>query len=214
MLKKILTSASIITIGSMSFAQARPSIKDLTSSKTAQSVSASLPSTPRIPGQLQEHSFGIGIGQTFLNWDFSDNGQDAITVDAFYNYSASHSFDFFANFHYSSHKSRGRKLSLLGAAGSLKMKAFQFDAFTPYGLAGLGFYLPSATRVIEGSLVKSDTKLVFGINLGVGFDLALNNRYSVGALVQYHDPFDVNQEYQADVEGAYTKLLMTAFYRY
>lgn len=29
-----------------------------------------------------------------------------------------------------------------------------------------------------------------------------------------HNPFDVKQDEQADVEGAYSKLLLTAFYKF
>ena len=34
---------------------------------------------------IGSHSFGIGLGQTFLTGDFGENGEDSITIDLYYN---------------------------------------------------------------------------------------------------------------------------------
>ncbi|EQC44412.1 hypothetical protein [Bacteriovorax sp. DB6_IX] len=92
--------------------------------------------------KLKVHSLGVGIGQTFLQGDFKDHGEDKITADLFYNYSASHSFDFLANFHYSTHEYRKKKVTATGLALGIKAKMFNFDNFSPFATGGLGFYSP------------------------------------------------------------------------
>ena len=41
--------------------------------------------------------WGLGLGQTFLTGDFGKNGEDSITVDLYYKYKASYSFDLIVN---------------------------------------------------------------------------------------------------------------------
>lgn len=155
---------------------------------------------------LKKHSLGLGLGQTILFGDFDKNGDNGIRVDAFYGYSASYSFDLLANLHYSEHSFQGREVSVGGVAASIKGKAFQFDNFSPFALAGLGFYLPQIN--------DSDTKWTFGTNFGAGVDLLLNNHFTFGFLVQFHNPFDVKQENAPKVEGSYSKVLLTTMYTF
>lgn len=162
-------------------------------------------------GQTHAHSIGIGFGQTFLTGNFNDYGEDKITLpDLFYSYSASHSFDMLVNGHYSSHTYNNRKVTIPGLAVSVKAKLFQFDAFSPFALGGLGFYRP---QISEGAY-ESKAKLTFGLNLGFGGDLKLNDMFTVGVLVQYHNPFDVKQDNAKKVEGSYAKLLITGMYTF
>lgn len=162
-------------------------------------------------GQTHAHSAGIGFGQTFLTGSFGDYGEDKIALpDLFYAYSASHSFDMLVNGHYSSHSYNNRKVKIPGASVSVKAKLFQFDAFSPFALGGLGFYRPQ----ISDGAYESKAKLTFGINLGVGGDLKLNDMFTVGVLVQYHNPFDVKQDNAKKVEGSYAKLLITGMYTF
>ena len=128
-------------------------IEVLTSKENAKEVpatSSKAETKSRVPGRLKQHSVGIGTGQTFLRGDMEDNGDDKITLDFFYNYAASHSFDFFANFHYHSHELNQREVTLTGLAMGIKAKAFQFDSFSPFGVAGLGFYAPKQSAKSMG----------------------------------------------------------------
>ena len=59
---------------------------------------------PRIPNGLKKHSIGIGIGQTFLVGEFEDLGENKITWDLLYSYSASHSYDLLMNFHHEKYR--------------------------------------------------------------------------------------------------------------
>lgn len=172
-----------------------------------------LPAKPS-SGGLQSHSIGIGLGQTFLLGDFGDNGEDKIAADLLYAYKASHSFDFYANFHTSAHKLRETKSTITGLALGIRGRAYQFDAFAPFIVAGLGFYQPKVKRYVDTTLLESEEKITFGVHVGGGADLQLSRRVSVGVMGHYHNPFDVQQDLGPDVEGAYFKLLLTAMYHF
>jgi hypothetical protein len=167
-----------------------------------------------LASRFKGHSFGIGLGQTFLHGDFSKNGQNSITVDAYYEYKASYSFDLLINGHFSGHKMGEKESNLTGVAAGIKGKIMNFDAFTPFFVGGLGFYLPQVTRSVENKIVESDSKVTFGTHFGLGADLELNRNYTVGLIAHVHNPFDVEQELLPEVKGFYYKLLFTLFYKF
>ena len=142
------------------------------------------------------------------------NGNDKITPDIYYTYSASYSFDFVANAHYSTHTFLNREATIKGLALAVKGKGFQFDAFSPFVLGGLGFYLPSVKRPQGNDIVETRKQLVFGVNVGAGAELRLNSDVVVGVIAHYHDPFDVRQEVGAKLECSYMKLLILASYTF
>ncbi|MBF0366626.1 MAG: hypothetical protein HQK50_13720 [Oligoflexia bacterium] len=160
------------------------------------------------------HTFGLGLGETFLMGNFDKHGDDAITADLLYTYSASHSFDLFADFHRSKHKKAQEKVILQGAAAGIKGKMYHFDAFSPFVVGGLGFYRPRVTRTVLGNYGESGAKTSFGFMLGGGLYLRLNKSVTVGMLALYHDPFDVKQDVGPKVSGAYFKLMLTASYAF
>ena len=212
---KNILPATLIVAGFFSSPVNAKSIKDLTSNKTAKSNKSKVDEVAQLTGAATKyHAVGVGIGQTFLAGDFSDTGDDSITADLFYEYSASHSFDFIANFHYSKHDFRTTSTTVSGLALGIKAKLFNFDSFSPFALGGLGFYGPRMERDFDGTVVKSDSKIVFGYHAGVGAELDLNHRVKVGFMGTMHNPFDVRQETQPEVEGAYYKLLLTIFYKF
>jgi hypothetical protein len=198
--------------------QIKPNIGVLTGDANARKVSNDIPSSDqnesRIPGEIRKHSLGIGLGQTFLNSDFHDHGTDKITPEIYYNYSASYTFDFMANFHWSNHKYIDKNVTIKGVALSIKGKGYQFDAFSPFVVGGLGFYEPEATRTINGVSTKTREQLVFGTNLGAGVELRLNSEYVVGVIAHYHNPFSVRQEVNGDLDGSYFKLLILGMYTF
>lgn len=191
-----------------------PNIKKITSGEKAQEVATTLPEPARIPGEINLHSLGVGVGQTFLAGDFSDNGDDSITGEIFYSYSASHSFDFFSNLHYSKHEFSDKSVVLPGLALGIKAKLYQFDSFSPFIVGGLGFYRPQVTSNPGTGPVKSEAKTSFGNHFGIGAELRLNRHYSMGLLAHYHNPFDIKQELGPEIEGSYSKLLITGLYSF
>ena len=212
---KNIIPATLIVAGFVSSPVYSQSIKQLTSDKQSKKVENKVDEVARMTGtSTKYHSIGIGVGQTFLQSDFADTGEDKITAELFYEYAASHSFDFLANFHYSTHKYLAQKTTITGLALGIKAKMFNFDAFAPYATGGFGFYNPKQKREINGEIVESKSKLTFGYHFGAGAELDLNKNVKVGFLGALHNPFDVSQETQPEVEGSYYKLLLTVFYKF
>ena len=199
--------------------QVKPNIHQLTNEKTAKKVTSenaeNEDNSHRIPNELHKHSLGIGIGQTFLQSSLGDNGNDKITTDLYYNYSASYSFDFLANAHYSTHHYLNRSATIEGLALAIKGKMYQIDAFSPFVFGGFGFYNPSESRAdSSGVITETKSQIVFGINAGVGVELRLNSTYTIGAILHYHDPFDVRQDVGPKLEASYVKMLLTVLYTF
>lgn len=214
----IATFCSLCLVQNVAFSQAKKKqIQNITSTESAEKVEEKLETPSTNSGsddELKIHSVGVGLGQTFLGSDLKDNGDSSITADIYYNYSASYSFDLLVNAHYSKHKIGLKESILLGTAIGIKAKFYQYDSFAPFFVAGLGFYAPKVTRELNGTLKKSQSKLVFGDHFGFGADLRLNRRTMVGIIAHYHNPFDLKQELDPEIEGHYYKLLITAFYSF
>ena len=137
---------------------------------------------------------------------FGDNG---ITADLLYTYTASYSFDLLINIHQSTHEYREKKVTLRGYSMGIKGRSYEFDSFSPFILGGLGFYLPQIT---ESDGDTSESKWTFGFNAGGGVDLRLNDKVVTGLLAQFHKPFEIKQDETKDVSGSYFKLLLTVMY--
>ena len=211
---KIIVPVIVLVTGTQTV-MAKSAIQDLTSKKKAETVQGSTSSlSSQIPKGLNKHSLGVGIGQTFVAGDFADHGEDKITWDLLYSYSASHSFDLLTSFHVSKHEYQNQYTRLMGGTIGIKAKLLQFDAFSPFGVGGFGFYSPKVKRNVGGRLIESESKVTFGYHLGAGADLRLNDRVTVGLLAQYHNPFDVKQDLGTEVEGRYYKLLITTLYTF
>jgi hypothetical protein len=218
---KAIKPAVIIIAGFCVFEAHSNSIRDLTSKETSEKAqSGQIPaettsqSSSRVISTLKNHYIGVGIGQTFLKGDMRPNGSDKLGVDLFYAYTASLSFDFIANFHTSSHKRNQNKVTNSGLALGIKGRFYQYDNFAPFVLGGFGFYQPKLKRTFGTQVISSESKIVFGNHIGLGAELKLNRKMTVGALMHLHNPFDVQQDNQPDVEGSYYKLMMTALYSF
>ena len=214
---KIVSIALLSAIGTFSaYSQikVKPSIVDLTSKETSKSVSGRIPKPKRAPEEIKKHSFGVGIGQTFLNSELGQNGDDHITIDLYYNYSASHSFDLLVNLHHSSHDRLPRKASITGLAVGIKGRLFQFDSFSPFVVGGLGFYAPTVTRYEKGSFTETPMNIAFGSHFGAGGELKLNDKFKIATLLHFHNPFDSRQEMGKVLEGSYYKLLINSYYTF
>ena len=188
-------------------------IKELTSDREAKKVKDRRPDPARSMN-FNAHAVGIGIGQTFLQGDFKDNGRDNIGWELLYNYSASYSYDMLVTGHFSSHKNLQRRTQLAGLTVGIKARIFQFDSFAPFVHGGLGFYSPVLKRPMgeEGVLTRSRSQVTFGTQVGLGAELTLNPSFKMGLMGHYHNPFDIKQDSGPDVEGSYFKLLITFLY--
>lgn len=158
--------------------------------------------------KINQHGIGLGFGQTFLLGNFQNYGDNKITGDIFYTYSASYSFDFMANLHTSNHSYKNKDIYLRGLTFNIKGRSYEFDNFSPYFVGGLGFYQP----IIVKDGVESEAKNTFGFSIGAGTDLRLNNHFAMGLMAVLHNPFDIKQDETQDVRGSYFKLLLTTMY--
>ena len=207
---------AFLSLNCFSQATPKPNIINLTSQKTSRSVSKSIPEADhKISSKdLKRHSLGVGIGQTFLGSELGQNGDDSITLDLYYDYSASYSFDLAINFHHSTHKIIKREATITGLAVGVKGRLFQFDAFSPFVLGGLGFYAPTVTRLKNNVLEKTPFSIAFGSHFGAGGELKLNEKFKIAALIHFHNPFDIKQDLEKELEGSYYKLLLNTHYTF
>ena len=159
--------------------------------------------------EINKHSLGIGLGQTFLFGNFEKKGDNKITADLLYSYTASYTFDLLINAHISTHEYREKAVFLRGYAFSIKARSYEFDSFSPFLLGGLGFYMP---QIRNSAGETSEAKYTFGVNFGGGVDLRLNSKVVTGVLAQDHHPFDIKQDETETVRGSYFKLLLTVMY--
>jgi opacity protein-like surface antigen len=169
-------------------------LKEKVKAQAKEVVSSAVRSAER---EIHKHAIGIGLGQTFLLGQFEK-----------YTYTASYSFDLLINIHSSHHQFAEKEVWLRGYTMSIKARSYEFDAFSPFLLGGLGFYSPQISNNGQESKVKN----TFGFNFGAGADLRLNHKMIIGIILQYHKPFEVKQEETADIRGSYAKLLLTAMY--
>lgn len=170
------------------------------------------PPRPFIPGTIHTHSLSLGIGQVFLYGELGKHGTDSIIFDLHYTFSASHSFSFFTNTHYSIHKKEGeeKEAKLMGIAPGIKAHLWQFDSLSPYTLAGLGFY---ATRTTDDQ-EKAGEGVTLGIHMGAGIDLLLNERVVTGVLLHIHNPFNPEAEAHKKAGGFYGKMMLNIGYTF
>lgn len=205
---KIQTPATKEELVTKEPVKAEAEVKTPAKESKVESESSSAPA----PRRLQLHTFGVGLGETFLMGNYAKHGEDKITMDLFYAYAASYSFDVLVNAHWSTHEDKRERMRVAGLNAAIKSRLFEFDNFSPFVMGGLGFYAPRAKRYVGGDLKKSEQKLTFGPNFGGGADLRLNDQWTVGALGQLHWPFSIKQDDQSDLKGYYFKLLLTLAY--
>jgi hypothetical protein len=164
--------------------------------------------TPMSPGS---HNLSFGLGQTFLLGKLGDMNnviryENALGFQAKYNYGVSDLFAFQSDFGYSSHTNGDLKLWHLSAG--MRTNLVYYDRLVPYLNAGLGFYHPSLT-LVDRSTVSAT---VFGLELGGGLDLFLNDRLFFGSSLTYHNMFSSTQNTSKnipyDVGGAFVTFLI------
>ena len=155
---------------------------------------------------VSRHSIGIDLGQVFLHGNnFGKKYNNSLGFGLRYNYAASDIFELEADFSGSNHSENALKImySTLG----LKTNFIYYDKLVPYATVGLGFYKPRIQ-------VQNDiaTKTAFGMRLGLGADLLLNEHVSIGVMMNYRNIFSSNAKLlngnQYDVSGAFTNFLM------
>lgn len=188
--------------------------KDSSEAPSEASTPDSNTSSNNYSRKTKKHGLGLGLGQSILGGKYAKYGDDKITLDFFYTYIASYSFDLLLNLTLNRFEKNQNTVNFRGLSIDIKGRLYDFDQFSPYFIGGVGFYQPSweIDPEDDGTFIESDKKMVFGINAGLGADLALNDKFSIGLLGALYFPFSVAQDNGPDVKGRMFKFLLTGFY--
>ena len=186
--------------------------------------------SPFSPGS---HNISLDLGQVFLVGDLT-KFQNTLGTQLHYNYGVSDLFSFDSSLGYSQHSSG--QFSLFTLLSGVRMNLSWFDKIIPYGIFGLGFYLPSyldttatptrtsSTGPSNGSgssssspdlsTLPSVSALLFGVHLGAGVDLSLSRNVFFGASLLFHQMFGTTQTMAngtlMNVGGAYATFFLHA----
>ena len=133
----------LMVLVTMSFFISNAAFSDDSVKKVVEKAKAEVkqPTAPAMR-EINKHGLGLGLGQTFLFGNFEKRGDNKITADILYSYTASYTFDLLVNAHFSTHEYKDRAVFLRGTAISIKGRSYEFDSFSPFLLGGLGFYMP------------------------------------------------------------------------
>ena len=177
--------------------------------------------SPFSPGS---HNVSLDLGQVFLMGDLA-KFQNSLRTELHYNYGVSDLFSFDSSLGYSQHSSG--QFSLFSLLGGARMNLSWFDRVIPYGIFGLGFYLPSyvdTSAAPKGSIsstnpsasnlstLPSVSALLFGVHFGAGIDLSISRNAFFGTSLLFHQMFGTTQALASgtllSLGGAYTTFFM------
>lgn len=135
------------------------------------------------PFSPNSHNVSLAVGQVFMMGDLGKYN-DNIGGQLQYTYGVSNIFGFNADLGYSSH-SNGQ-FSQTNLLTGLRTNLSTFDKVIPYLKGGLGFYRQSE----QLSNTVTINPLLFGIHVGPGVDLEINQQMYFGASLTFHDIFN------------------------
>ncbi len=162
------------------------------------------------PFSPDSHNFSLSVGQVFLLGDLGQSYNDNLGGALNYTYGVSDIFGFHSSFGYSSHSDGAFSMTTLNAG--LRMNLSWFDKIVPNLVFGLGFYKPSYSFGVTGE--DSISPVLFGLDLGPGVDLELNDRVFFGTSLQFHSIFGTNKTTPSgktiEAGGTFTAFLLHA----
>ncbi len=125
---------------------------------------------------LTHHLVGFNFGHTVLFGEWGDLYDDSISYNFLYGYEASQVFSFLINVGFSNHSGQGENsLSVKNIEPDLKVNFLYFDMLSVYGFGGFGIY-----PVSQSVGIANGSTLNFGVNLGLGLDLRIEDRLVFG----------------------------------
>lgn len=146
----------------------------------------------------KKHKVMFGVGQIFLFSDFSKKGNDKIVSDLEYIYVSQKKFDVTLDTHIFSLQKDDKEVTVWSMAPSIKYNFYKQESMTFYYKGAFGFY----------NVSMDESKWVFGVNLGAGAEVDLNDKYMVGIKTDYHMPFEVQFKNGDIIDGSYMRLLV------
>jgi opacity protein-like surface antigen len=130
------------------------------------------------------HSVGFLIGEAWPSGQIGGNIDGAVAPGLFYEYAASDVFSLYASGMKSNHDDG--QLKLLSTDLGFRANLVYYDKLTPFVDFGMGLYF---VNKIVGVANETASKTLFGMNLGLGADLDLSNRFFVGMMLSIHQMF-------------------------
>ncbi|MGK5089068.1 hypothetical protein WDW86_16040 [Bdellovibrionota bacterium FG-2] len=169
--------------------------------------------SPFSPGS---NNLGLDLGQVFLMGDLDSNYQSSIGTRLHYTYGVSDLFGFDSSLGFSDH-SEG-KFSMTTVLSGARMNLAWYDKVIPYVNFGFGFFRPSyelsnKDKDTGEMRTTSVSPLLFGVYMGPGLDLELNQQVFFGASLTFHDAFGTTKTTPngpMEVGGTFTSLMLRA----
>lgn len=132
-----------------------------------------------------DHSAGLMVGQVWTSGEIGKDVDGAVAPGIFYEYGASDIFSLYASAVTSKHNEG--KLNLTSTNLGMKASLFFLDKLSPYALVGAGLYF--VKRQYGPPNLEIAKKTVFGLNLGVGAELDLSDKFFVALELDIHNLF-------------------------
>lgn len=134
-----------------------------------------------------EHAAGLAIGQVWPSGDIANGDVDStLGPQIFYEYEASDIFSLFANAMPLSHTD-GR-LKVTTTSLGIKANLIYYDKLSPYAFFGMGLNFVNK-EFVTGGVSERAKKTLFGLNLGVGADLDINETFFAGMAFSLYNLF-------------------------
>ena len=172
-----------------------------------------VPPSLALANEEYPHAIGLQIGQAWPAGEIGKNREGALVPGFFYEYMASDVFSLSANLYRSSHNDGALKLN--SATVGIKANLVYFDKLSPYATLGAGLY---GVKNQVGAARETASKTVFGLALGVGADLDLNDQWFIGLLFNIHNLFSgsVNLPVngRTEISGRWSGFLLRGGFRF
>lgn len=164
-------------------------------------------------GSTGTHAVGLKVGQIWPTGNIGQGVDPAVKPGIFYEYGASDVFSIHAGILPTSF-SEGA-LSVFVTHASMKAHLFYFDRLAPYVMVGAGVYGVSQK---VGAAQETAKKTVFGIHLGFGADLDLNDKIFMGLGLDIHNLFTgtvtLPSNGRTEISGRLAAFLVHGGYRF
>jgi opacity protein-like surface antigen len=163
-------------------------------------------------GSAGGHSAGLQFGQVWPAGLIGEGVDGSIAPGLFYEFAASQIFAMQVNLVRSSHND---KLTLFSSSAGIRANLTFFDRLVPYASAGVGLYFVERNLGAPNNNVETTN---FGLNLGLGADLDLNESFFMGLSLGLHNLFSAKTKTAAGIErensGRWSALFIRAGMRF
>ncbi|MGE3260184.1 MAG: outer membrane beta-barrel protein [Bacteriovoracia bacterium] len=161
-----------------------------------------------------DQAAGLIVGQVWTSGEIGKDVDGAVAPGIFYEYGASDIFSLYVSAVTSKHNDD--KLKLTSTNLGMKANLFFLDKLSPYALVGAGLYF--VKRQVGPPNLEIAKKTVFGLNLGLGAELDLSQRFFVALEFDIHNLFSGNVTLPAhgrtEISGRWTGFFLKGGVRF